>query len=394
MGGRKSQKWWANHNLGEGADGLDVDRMRRALNYGADATWAGSGHRTVAQRILAGTPQEPERWGGCVGGHDDDYDDDDEEEEDGGFNAAAVDVDALQAEALRLIVSYGGELRTASWGAEPAYLLKEALQARLGPRVVGLLLQHVDVDFEEEAEGWRRDDDEGAPGGSTPLHWSRRADATRLLVRHGADVDATNDEGMTPLHACIVDDDCDDAVASVLLEAGADVNAFATTAQTPLHAALGERVPAYRRERLVPLLLAWGADPDQVEDLRATSTPLDDALDGLDAAVEDLEQRDRAEPLWAMTRRDVEDLVDDLVTAVRIARLVLQAAAWRRRRHLALAMRMRAAASGAPAAAGATAAGTVASTGTAPSAAAAGSGASAPAPVCGAGVRTELKRAS
>ena len=71
------------------------------------------------------------------------------------------------------------------------------------------------------------------------------ADAMRLLVAYGADVNAKNSSRATPLHA-VVDDDIDCAVhgsrqwrrseaARVLLDAGADVNARDCDGFAPLH---------------------------------------------------------------------------------------------------------------------------------------------------------------
>lgn len=79
-----------------------------------------------------------------------------------------------------------------------------------------------------------------------------RLSVTRLLLNAGANLNACDNDGMTALHmAC---DDDDDKWAKLLLERGADVNANGSTG-TPLHCAaeLGS-------VECVRLLLQWGAD--------------------------------------------------------------------------------------------------------------------------------------
>ncbi|KAI6182866.1 hypothetical protein M3Y97_00426700 [Aphelenchoides bicaudatus] len=55
------------------------------------------------------------------------------------------------------------------------------------------------------------------------------------LLREGASPDSHNEDGLTPLHQCAIDDN--PAIVRLLLDYGADVNAKDTELWTPLHAA-------------------------------------------------------------------------------------------------------------------------------------------------------------
>ena len=148
--------------------------------------------------------------------------------------------------------------------------LQEALRAHDVSAVQRLLKQGVDPNA---ADG-RRD---------TPLHVAAMLghgeELVDLLIGHGAQVNATNHQGWTPLHRVL-----DKKVAEVLLDHGADINARDKDGLTPLHIAVGTehgRVTEYdvgdegtdnavrrrvadmyalRHRDLVQLLLERGAD--------------------------------------------------------------------------------------------------------------------------------------
>jgi len=71
-------------------------------------------------------------------------------------------------------------------------------------------------------------------GGTTPLHWAARncpPDIVKLLIDRGANVKAVDAKGYTPLHASCINNDL--AVAKMLVEAGAIVGAKTVEGKTP-----------------------------------------------------------------------------------------------------------------------------------------------------------------
>jgi cytohesin len=95
-------------------------------------------------------------------------------------------------------------------------------------------------------------------GRVTPLHHARTAALAALLMAHGADVNAPDGVGDTPLHHAALDGR--NAVIRLLLAAGADVDARNAAGQTPLYKAIESTVPD-----TVGLLLSRGADPSAVD---------------------------------------------------------------------------------------------------------------------------------
>ena len=77
----------------------------------------------------------------------------------------------------------------------------------------------------------------------------------RELLRAGADPDARDDDGRTPLFSAVLGGSV--GLVGLLLEAGADVNAHDHRGFTALHFAAEEQLP-----EMIRLLLAKGANPN------------------------------------------------------------------------------------------------------------------------------------
>jgi ankyrin repeat protein len=93
-------------------------------------------------------------------------------------------------------------------------------------------------------------------------------EAVRQHLAAGADVNAKNDYGSTPLHRAAITE-----IAELLIAKGADVNAKMDNGLTPLHYAAVEG-----RKEITELLIAAGADVNAKDD--RSGTPLDSANSG------------------------------------------------------------------------------------------------------------------
>jgi ankyrin repeat protein len=94
-----------------------------------------------------------------------------------------------------------------------------------------------------------------------------RADLVELLLKHGADPNARDAQGGTPLYYA-ARDGCVEVVRILLLRQGADLNARDAEGNTPLH-----RAAANCRYTLAQLLIQHGADPNAKNN--QDKTPLD-----------------------------------------------------------------------------------------------------------------------
>jgi ankyrin repeat protein len=124
-------------------------------------------------------------------------------------------------------------------------------------------------------------------GGFAPLHWAgRNGDAAmiRLLVEHGADINARNGDGSTPMMLAIVNDRFD--TAALLLELGADANDgslyYATVMRDATTDWRARDGTVYRADHpnkldalgLTRLLLEAGADPNLVVQMQMHNTSM------------------------------------------------------------------------------------------------------------------------
>lgn len=127
----------------------------------------------------------------------------------------------------------------------------------------------------------------------TPLHQAAAVShelAIALLLKHGADVDARNFEGQTPLIIAMYrDEELTLPCAKRLIQSGADVNAADAQGATALMAAASEG-----KEQLVNFLLESGADT-AIRDARQQTASMVARSGGHDVLAKRLEPEQRAE---------------------------------------------------------------------------------------------------
>lgn len=174
----------------------------------------------------------------------------------------AASADAIQAATLRCgwaSIAYG----IRNYERDFVVLRLKALRnpAALGKKAGNWLCQAtrqgdvemVEVLLQHGIPGATRGD-----GGTTALHeaaWRRQTAILALLLRYGAPADSRDDESRTPLHAA-----SDSESVRLLLMAGANPNAVDAAGDTPLH-----YLVSYGRynDAVAEMLLQHGADPSR-----------------------------------------------------------------------------------------------------------------------------------
>ncbi|CAD7699911.1 unnamed protein product [Ostreobium quekettii] len=166
--------------------------------------------------------------------------------------------DILVSTGITLLVLLVGALATIFWGYP--YLRHRLGSERAARRsALHTAVMEPEGDGEHSIEHLMRvgahvDVNERDQAGRTPLHYAKSKTVARSLLDHDAQVDAADNQNLTPLHrACSRTRGGTDLVTT-LLEAGADVNAKSNWDYTPLHMAC-----FHGNVKVVKILLDWKA---------------------------------------------------------------------------------------------------------------------------------------
>ena len=147
-------------------------------------------------------------------------------------------------EAAKVLLAHGAKVDAReSWHGETALMWAVAQKH---PEMAKELIAHgADVNARSNVNNWERQNtaeprEKWLPlGGFAPLHFAARegcAGCVPVLAKAGADVNAADQDGITPLISALINGHYD--VAGVLLENGADPNIADRTGRTPLYSAV------------------------------------------------------------------------------------------------------------------------------------------------------------
>lgn len=151
--------------------------------------------------------------------------------------------------------------RSGNWVHEDIPLLHSALLQQKPNEVERLIAEGADVNATIE-------------NGYTPLHLAagrRDAPLIEVLLKHGANVNAADQRGATPLHSAVLAGDT--TVVRMLLNHGADINATTEVGHTPLRGAVSAEQWSIAR-----ILIEEGADVNAGHDRRFGNSPLHMAM--------------------------------------------------------------------------------------------------------------------
>jgi ankyrin repeat protein len=149
--------------------------------------------------------------------------------------------------AAELLLEHGATVDAReSWGGQTALMWAAA---RRHPAMIELLIEHgAAVDARSLHRDYQRHvTAEGRPksldsGGFTPLLYAARENCiacVSVLLRHGADIDLPDPDGVSPLHLAIMNANWD--LAKALIDAGANVDQWDIYGASPLFTAVGSR---------------------------------------------------------------------------------------------------------------------------------------------------------
>src|SRR5580700_824649 len=147
-------------------------------------------------------------------------------------------------EAAKVLIAHGAQVNSQEQWRQQTPLMWAVAESH--PEMAELLIAHgADVNARQVTWNWERQvtkepREKWLPlGGLTPLLFAARqgcVDCARVLVKAGADINATNPNGFSPILLAIINSHYD--FAASLLDQGADVNIADEVGRTPLYAAV------------------------------------------------------------------------------------------------------------------------------------------------------------
>ena len=157
---------------------------------------------------------------------------------------------------IALLRKHGGKTGGELWA-------EESILGAAGIGDIGLVKKHLS----DGVDVMQRDDMK-----ATSLHHSATSEVAALLIKNGANVNAKDIGGQTPLHEAVNTGIL--KVAELLITKGADVNAKDESEDTPLHKATRKN-----NHEMIELLISKGADvnPKVASGAKQGKTPLDAA---------------------------------------------------------------------------------------------------------------------